>query len=341
MKEIVTDWGIDMAHFQSLYKKVETLYGEGVTLKDNWIHFDNNFAKGEVGFFPLNNRLSIMKLDVLFSEAVNFKRKTIENPDYYACLFSLKEGVDLHAFDIIEEQEWNRFGLHARHSVLYFSSDVHTLFRVTPNERIKVLIVVFTSDALSDFLPVKHQNSVSQLFQGSTVKGYASMSAGMIDVVTDILQNDMLNDYQTLYLAGASHMILSMLMQQIEKESERLEQSTGIHKVARIIQIRNLLVNDFSKENPRIEELARKAQMSVARFKMVFKELFKLPCYQYYQRHRLLAAKQELTLGKSVTETAYEFGFNSTSNFCVAFKKMFNISPREIAKTKGKIDSAL
>jgi AraC-like DNA-binding protein len=330
MREIVTDWGVDEAHFHNLYKNVLKSYGHGVELFKNRISIDNQLAKGIVDFYPLDNNIGLLRLNMLFTENVSFKRVLEDKPEHYACLFSLKEGVDLHAFDSFDEEELCQLGMTAKHSVLYFSADVQTLFQVVPNEQTKVVILVFTRETLREILPVSITKEDSKFFLTKSIKGYASMNASMIEKVTDVFEYKCEEDIQSLYLLGAVYQLLAVLFLQIESEGELMAQSTGVLEFARMVQIRNLLVADFSHDCPLLEEMAKKAQMSVTKFKTLFKKLFKLSYYQYYQRYRLMAARQNIILGKTVSETAYEFSFSSISNFSVAFKKMFKISPSEI-----------
>ncbi|MDH7464355.1 AraC family transcriptional regulator [Chitinophagaceae bacterium 26-R-25] len=330
MKEILTDWGVDRLHFNKLYKTVRKVFGDGVVLNNDRINIDNQVAKGSVDFFPFDNSIAMLRINVLFTETINFKRLCETRSKYYACLFSLKEGVDLHVFDGGDESEMNHLGLSANHSVLYFSSDVQTLFRVVPNEQAKIVILVFASDTLDRILRYAKNIKFSNFRDGQSVKGYTSMPVEMVERLTHVFEFASPDHILPLYLLGAVYQLLAILFLQIEADRQLLVQSTGVAEVARMVQIRNLLVADFSVDCPLLEDMARKAQMSVTKFKTLFKKLFKLSYYQYYQRYRLLAARQAIALGKSVTETAYDFSFNSISNFSVAFKKMFKVSPSEI-----------
>ncbi|MDH7459889.1 AraC family transcriptional regulator [Chitinophagaceae bacterium 26-R-25] len=330
MKEIITDWGVDHAHFNALYETIKDAFGRGVELIQDQIHMDNDFAKGNVDFFPLENKIALVRVNVSFAESINFSRVLEVGPDYYACLFSLKEGVDLHVFDGLDDQEMNKMGMSATQSVLYFSSDVQTLFRVIPGEQTKMVILVFSSDALVDVLPRIKNIERSRFRIGQSLKGYTTMSSAMVDKVTGIFEHSSAEHIQPLYLLGAVYELLAILFLQLEEERELLEQSTGVAEVARMVQIRNLLIADFSNECPSLNEMAKKAQLSATKFKILFKTLFKQSYYQYYQRHRLLAARHALILGKSVSDTTYAFSFNSVGNFTVAFKKMFNMSPKEL-----------
>lgn len=330
MREILTDWGVDEAYFRQLYKNVQKSYGHGVSLTGNCIHFDNQFAKGKVEFFQLSNNISVLKLRLSFTESVMFRRVLHEQPDYYCCLFSLKEGIDLHAFDTVDRAEMNRLGLSAERSMLYFSADVQTLFRLLPNGQTRAAIVIFKRGAFSDTLESTDRSRDLVYLGGDSVKGYAAMNREMIERVTNFLDYEGSESLRLMHILGAIYQLLAATYRQIENERELSAQTTGVMEVARMVQIRNLLVADFSRDYPRLEEMAKKAQISETKFKALFKKLFKLSYHQYYQHHRLMAARQSIVLGKSVSETAYEFGFNSVSNFSVAFKKMFRMSPSEI-----------
>ena len=62
----------------------------------------------------------------------------------------------------------------------------------------------------------------------------------------------------------------------------------------------------------------------------VFKKSFGSTLNTWVQQQRILHAQRELSVSqKSITEIAYEAGFNSMSRFNAAFRKKCNCSPRE------------
>ena len=52
------------------------------------------------------------------------------------------------------------------------------------------------------------------------------------------------------------------------------------------------------------------------------------------QKARLIASTAALSSGRSVTEAAFECGYDSPSAFIAAFKKQFSVTPRQFAKMK-------
>jgi AraC-like DNA-binding protein len=328
MREFRVNLGVDKSHFVKLFEQLSKSYQTGVALVGNSISLDNETAKGKIEFFSLTPDISLLRLNVLFSEDVDIRRIAIQKPAFYSCLFSLKESIDLHAFNNVAEEEMNRIGLAAKHSALFFSSDVQTLFRVIPNELSKVVIVIFSKKALRGL--VDKTSGGVEFFSGATVKGYAAMTSAMIDEVNNVFNYSWAEDAQKLFFLASVYKLLASLIQQLNVESEKLQEDTGVLEASRMIHIRNVLVSDLSGNCPSIDDMANKVHMSLTKFKVLFKRMFKLSYYQYYQHYRLHAAKENLVTGKSPTETAYEFGFANLAHFSYTFKKKFKISPTEI-----------
>lgn len=243
------------------------------------------------------------------------------------CAYCLKEKPDHHNFIITGKDKAHSVGLFGRHSAYYFSTDIDYELILSQNEYSKTIIIAFAGNIINNFLGGCNNDIRTDLFSGDSTNGYVNMTAAMVDKVNALL-NYKYSGTQQLYFLGAAYELLSMTVEQIG--NEKLFKETAIADVAHMIQIRNLLLNDFSKDCPLMEDMAQKANMKPTRFKKIFKQLFKLPYYQYYQHYRLLAAKQSLALGKSVTETAHEYGFANPGHFTLAFKKKFKMLPSEL-----------
>jgi len=105
---------------------------------------------------------------------------------------------------------------------------------------------------------------------------------------------------------------------------------TNLHDV---LKVKELYVRDFESPPLTVEELARMCNMSVTKFKSVFKSLFGMSCYQYYQAQRMEYARQLLSRQQyPVKEVSYMTGFQNTANFTRSFKKAFDILPRDFQR---------
>ncbi|HIS77477.1 MAG TPA: helix-turn-helix domain-containing protein [Candidatus Merdivicinus excrementipullorum] len=101
------------------------------------------------------------------------------------------------------------------------------------------------------------------------------------------------------------------------------------------MEIQNILQNalDAIDRNLRgelcVEELARESGFSRWHFSRLFQETVGIPPAQYLTLRRLQFAAYAAKNGRSLTETALEYGFDSYAGFYKAFVREFGCSPSE------------
>jgi AraC-like DNA-binding protein len=77
-----------------------------------------------------------------------------------------------------------------------------------------------------------------------------------------------------------------------------------------------------------LQDLARRAHLSVSHFKKRFKDETGLSPWQFILHHRIEIAKEQLiTSDTSVTQIAYDLGFGSSQYFATVFKRMTGLTP--------------
>ena len=86
--------------------------------------------------------------------------------------------------------------------------------------------------------------------------------------------------------------------------------------------------------NLTIEEFAKLCNMSVSTFKRKFSKVYETTPKHYFLQQKLDKAKNLLLRSElSITQIAYECGFDSISVFNRNFKRMTNLSPTAFRKT--------
>lgn len=113
---------------------------------------------------------------------------------------------------------------------------------------------------------------------------------------------------------------------------------TAMSRVSQAIQ---RIRQDFA-EPIRVESLAQKAAMSVSAFHRHFKAVTTLSPLQYQKRVRLLQARTlMISSAKSVTNAAFEVGYESATQFSRDYTKVFGLSPaRDTARMLSEIKGA-
>jgi AraC family transcriptional regulator len=84
-----------------------------------------------------------------------------------------------------------------------------------------------------------------------------------------------------------------------------------------------------------LDDIAQEAHFSKYHFHRIFKAFTEETVSNYIRRIRLENGANKLLIdsGKTITDIAFECGFNSSQNFATAFKKKFNLSPKEYRTT--------
>lgn len=85
-----------------------------------------------------------------------------------------------------------------------------------------------------------------------------------------------------------------------------------------------------------LDELAEISNLSTSQFKQKFRSQTGIAPRNYINHMKVKQAKKMLESGTSITDTAMELGFDTSSYFSVVFKRYTAISPREYLKRKAK-----
>ncbi len=332
MEHSIKRWKIKVDSFDEFYKSLTDTFEEGISKDGNTIVFDNQYGKFLYEHFLLPGNITLYKMKGIALKTFYIEREFVPTAKYYIFLFTLGDNSFVHRFSDKEIEREIEVGLTSRQSVLYFSSDIPSLLRTIPTKVEKNTLYIIMPYNLLDkklfFLP-ENENTLNKFTVGK-LKGHAAMDTKMIDAIRSILDSQLSPEINQIYLMGTVYQLVALLMNTIEQQNKKLIKETDIIESARLMQIKNLLINDFSEPCPPIEDMAKMAYMSVAKFKTSFKKLFKMSYYQYYQHYRLLAARELLNIGTSVKDTAFSVGFSDPANFSTAFKKKFNVMPSDL-----------
>ena len=93
------------------------------------------------------------------------------------------------------------------------------------------------------------------------------------------------------------------------------------------------IVENKIHSNLKLEEIAFLCNMSLSTFKRHFISEYKVSPGKWLQDKRLQKAKDTLEQGNLKPSDIYlDFGYNNLSNFSIAFKNKFGISPKKISR---------
>ena len=151
--------------------------------------------------------------------------------------------------------------------------------------------------------------------------------------VTALLQSELTGSLRHLQAEAKALELLTLsigALIEVEADRARPERRLSKRDVDNIHRAREILDARFLNP-PTIELLAREVGVNEAKLLYAFKQLYSQTIFDYTQRLRMEKAKALLeTTDRSVTEIAFDVGYEYSSNFTSAFKRHFGVTPRAV-----------
>ncbi|PMK15744.1 AraC family transcriptional regulator [Vibrio splendidus] len=233
---------------------------------------------------------------------------------------SLIQGNKINKINILVKPQWVEPRLSDHCSSKSFL-DSHKAFY---NVKINADIIQLTNALTSQATPTNFQDKlvVETLTQQLLAKTLSQMPIQCCQQCTS--GNDLTNtdsSDQSIALHNAN------LGENIDKATTSKAFDAKIEDIISYIEI-NL------DQQLSLESIASKFSMSISNLQRRFKQSYNLTINGYIRYRRLDIARQHLERGLvSITEAAYEAGYQHPSNFTSAFKKTFGVPPHELVKS--------
>ncbi len=114
--------------------------------------------------------------------------------------------------------------------------------------------------------------------------------------------------------------------------SLKSEEKTPEMKNVFLRQLYEILEGSISNKNVSVDWLATKMAMSQSTLNRKLKTLLGLSAVDFIKQTRLQKSVELLATGKSISDIAYQVGFESPSYFSQCFKEVYNVSPSDYKK---------
>ncbi len=306
----------NQTNYTELIKHYARAFGTKVT--DNKILLPEKIGSGSISVFILSNGLQVFCSDYILKEDLLLTRKK-NSKEFF--LLRFEEVVVQSASQPLSKSAVILSGINNDH-----------LFFQTARSHVKVFSLLFEKKWLQNFFTKQ---------QGEDLLKYLSANMGTF------IYEQMDSEYRLLVHEATTNedkrfdafIIKNRAMLLLERFFTRLYMKmTDAHfslkisaeEIATLKIVEAELLKDFS-EMPDLKKLSRMAAMSPSKFHASFKEMFGLPVFAYYQKHKMNKAKAMLISKKYTPKhVSEELGFSNFTNFAKAFAKAFDQSPHQI-----------
>jgi AraC-like DNA-binding protein len=200
---------------------------------------------------------------------------------------------------------------------------------------VKGVNILFSKQWLEHFLEVESVGEMIKKYLSLKMSAfnYEPMDIEYKRILGQIIQSQVDPSLETFMIQNRVMLLLERFFTRIYHKMSDMHFDVKLsnNDINRLKEIERELVKDFSIEPPGINKLARLAAMSPSKLKNSFKEIYGMPVYQYYQKHRMNKAKAMLLSRKyTVKEVGMELGYSNLSNFAKAFRKSFDQLPSDL-----------
>jgi AraC-like DNA-binding protein len=162
-----------------------------------------------------------------------------------------------------------------------------------------------------------------------------SLSPAMQQAISQLFQNPYAGDLRRLHLeAKSTELICLMSGVMAERSTDGLPVRLSQLDVDRLHEARSMLAREHVNP-PGLEGIARQVGLNRNKLTYGFKHLFGMTISDFVTEQRLTVAwelLQETDL--PVSHVAERVGYGQTSAFSTAFKRRFNLTPRDLRRTR-------
>ena len=316
------------------YEELLKCYAEAFKgeVRNNTLLLPPEIGNGFIKLIELPNGLQGIVSDYTVYKDLLLKR-TKTNQDFYTLRFDEMITPDSAAAQAGESLLPEVSAV--RSAVYLGSTKFDWIFLSNKGTRVKSINILFSRLWLEQFLEVESVGELIKKYLSLKMSAfnYEPMDMEYKRILGEIVQNDVKADFETLVMQNRVMLLLERFFTRIyfKMSDSHFDVKLSNEDINRLKMIEKELVKDFSAEPPGIAKLARLAAMSPSKLKNSFKEIFGLPVYQYFQKHRMNKAKAMLLSRKyTVREVGMEVGYSNLSNFAKAFKKSFDQLPSDL-----------
>ncbi len=304
----------------------------GVPVIDNTIILPLALGTGYIKAVELANGLQVLINECTTYEDVSFHRQPAIDESYTLRFDEIKNLKKLTLQidgNKLKDENLTFSGAFLTNSLSDFS------YTATAGTEDRCINIFFTAAWLENIVGIKSTDDVFQKYLSlkTAVLNFEVLNFEYRELMEDIFEIKEDQPMRKVTIQNRVMLLLEKFFRSLYNRMGAQNKNVTINDTAikRMMQVESILVSNLSVPPPTVPLLARTAMMSETKLKNLFKTVYGLGLYEYYQKNRMLKARQLLRTKKySVKETGMALGFKNLSNFTIAYKKEFNVLPSQM-----------
>jgi AraC-like DNA-binding protein len=293
------------------------------------IAFPEAFGTGTIQRFTLSPLMVVMLHRYTLSQDVELRRRA-EPGDLPMITFSFRNMVRPTAPPAAPSV------FRMLPAVQVSSSDMDLAVGFPAGTPIHTVIVSINAALLGQLLGQQAQKPLVQTLLGGR-QSYLYEEIGSLavqQIAADMLARHSTDPLLLFYLTVKGQELLYQFMSELLKRETKTVYPLREDDGKALFVVRDQLVNDL-RQAPSIPQLASVVGMSESKLRRLFRQVFGLSLYDYYQTVRMHEAARLLReTNLSVSETGYRLGFENLSHFARVFEQHLGQKPKQYSKVR-------
>jgi len=325
-------FGYDDTNYESFLERLATAMHTHIA-EDGKLNIPDGYGKGYMKAIHLPNQLQALLFDFTLNTDIFLNRiKSVK--EYYTLNFdeiniadniTIKLGEDFISKDA-----------HLRSAVLLTSSLFDFGYIARNGTAARGVHIMISRNWMSTYLGMLKKDKVIEKYIALKTASinFEPLDAEYRHLLNEILAgNDEINPIGKVVIQNRTMLLIERFFNRLYDKMNLLADHKMIsdEEIQQLMKIESMLVKDFSKPPPTLPQLARLSMMSQTKLKQLFKKVYGLNIYEYYQKDRMHMAKHLLNTRQfSIKQIGLQLGFKNLSNFTIAFKKEFGLLPKDV-----------
>jgi AraC-like DNA-binding protein len=303
-----------------------------VPVVNNTLILPENLGVGYIKAVELANGLQVLINECTLTTEVSFNRNAATNESYTLRFDEVKNMKTLMVQieeDKLKEEEQVFSGAFLTNSLLAFS------YTASAGTEDRCINIYFTAEWLKNHVGISREDEPFKKYLSlkTATLNFEVLNFEYRELMEDIFEIDDNHPMQKVMLQNRVMVLIEKFFRSLFNRigDKNIVNTLNDITLKRMMQVESILTSNLSVPPPTIPDFARIAMMSETKLKNIFKVVYGLSIYEYYQKNRMLRARQLLRSKKySVKEIGIALGFKNLSNFTIAYKKEFKALPSEI-----------
>lgn len=303
----------------------------GTRIKGNNFSIPPQFGEGQMQTFNFNSGVSALVSEFRMNDELIISRPQQPNLQNFILVFheQLEKPDKKDSLKITPGVT-----SYTRNLVRLSSSLINSESILESSKKVRRVIIIFNKATLMNFLDFEQvEKFINIFFSFYLKKNYLVPLDAEYRVILQELHHDV-NNHPLVNIFTENRILLLIekfiynFLIRDKHSGKRLQFKE--EEIAQLVKAETLLLEDFSKTPPTINQLSRLCAMSPTKFKNDFKALYGLPVYEYYQQHRMAYARSLIQEDEyAIKEVGIMVGYSNLGHFAAAFKKEYAMLPSE------------